>query len=400
MRTDLVVIGAGPAGLSAAITAASYGAKVVVVDENQQPGGKLLGQLHEEPGTGWWIGKNIAEELLKKALSYGVKVWQQNEVWGLYPGWRVKSNRHPDIEAACVLLATGAAERGLPIPGWTLPGVMAVGAAQVMANVHRVRPGNRILVVGVDALSMTIARELSLAGAEVVGIALPPPSVFIEHKAEPRFHMETLSRLADMAPSAFLRMAGKMVHRWEMGHLGARLYPKRGVRLWGVPLWLRKAVLSLGGTDHVQSATLADVTPDGRVLADTASEISVDCVCLSGGLYPLTELAGAAGCRFVHVPELGGHVPLHNSHLETTVDGLYVAGNITGIEGARVAIAQGELAGTSIASRLQLANPQQLKKAVQKVKEIRKSSGFHFHADIEAGRKKMIELWENPSMAK
>lgn len=80
MRTDLVVIGAGPAGLSAAITAASYGAKVVVIDENQQPGGKLLGQLHEEPGTGWWIGKNIAEELLKKALSYGVTVWQQSEV--------------------------------------------------------------------------------------------------------------------------------------------------------------------------------------------------------------------------------------------------------------------------------------------------------------------------------
>lgn len=80
MRTDLVVIGAGPAGLSAAITAASYGAKVVVLPQQLAPRLLIFVGIHEEPGTGWWIGKNIAEELLKKALSYGVTVWQQSEV--------------------------------------------------------------------------------------------------------------------------------------------------------------------------------------------------------------------------------------------------------------------------------------------------------------------------------
>src|SRR5699024_3600722 len=88
-------------------------------------------------------------------------------------------------------------------------------------------------------------------------------------------------------------------------------------------------------------------TPDGDIVPGTEELIEVDFVCIAGGLYPLAELAALAGCPFYHIPELGGHVPLHNEKMETTQDGLYVAGNITGIEGAKVAISQGVVAGYS-----------------------------------------------------
>ena len=80
----------------------------------------------------------------------------------------------------------------------------------------------------------------------------------------------------------------------------------------------------------------------------------MDRVCISGGLYPLSELAAAAKCEFAYAEELGGHVPLHSPEMETTQRGIFVAGNITGIEGAKIAMAQGELVGTVISERLGL----------------------------------------------
>jgi sarcosine oxidase subunit alpha len=399
MNADLVVIGAGPAGLSAAIQAASYGARVVVVDENPCEGGKLLGQLHEEPGQGWWIGKEVARQLGERARSLGVTLLREREVWGVFPGWQVKMNRQEELEAPYLLIATGAVERAVPIPGWTLPGVMTVGAAQVLANVHWIRPGDRILIVGVDALSLTVARELAMAGADVVGIVLPPPSPFQQLSADPRFSLGYLSRMAHLAPTSLLRMAGTLVKEESVRYLAARFFPKKGVRLWGVPLMLRQAAVEISGHETVRSVTLAELSHDGRIIEHTDHQVDVDCVCLSGGLYPLAELAAAAGCRFVYLPELGGHVPLHGPHLETTVPGLFVAGNITGIEGARVAMAQGELAGTVIAAKLQLLPPNNegalVQQTMEKVKAVRRNSSIHFLPDVETGRRKMQEMWEN-----
>lgn len=397
MKADLVVIGAGPAGLSAAIRAATFGAKVIVVDENARAGGKLLGQLHEEPGQGWWIGRDIALRLERQARSLGVSLVQEREVWGLFPGWQVMLNRGERLQAPFVLLATGAVERPLPVPGWTLPGVMAVGAAQVLANVYRVRPGNRVLLVGVDALSVTVARELAMAGADVVGIVLPPAGLFSGQKSSPRFLLSYLGGMAKMAPTPALRLGGRLLKSRLGLRWGARFYPRRGVRLWNVPLMLRTSLLEVCGTERVESVRVADVTPEGTVIAGTERTWEVDAVCLSGGLYPLAELAAAAGCHFVHIADLGGAVPLHGPCMETSADGLFVAGNITGIEGARVAIAQGELAGLAVAARLRLLPPEQqanlLAQAAQEVKKVRKSAGIHFLPHVEKGRKTMEALW-------
>src|SRR5699024_12550999 len=98
------------------------------------------------------------------------------------------------ITAKNVLIATGAAESAAPIPGWTLPGVMSIGAAQVMTNVHRVQVGEKGIVVGVNVLSAAIARELQLAGADLHSMSLPVRKGVSEDRSNPRTVVEGLGR--------------------------------------------------------------------------------------------------------------------------------------------------------------------------------------------------------------
>lgn len=143
MKTDVVVVGGGPAGLSAAIEMGTRGVKVVVVDDHPTPGGKLLGQLHEEGNAkNWWKGKEHANDLIQRARSVNVQILSGKQVWGLENGWKVyvsdltKNEDALIIRSECILLATGAVEKPIPLPGWTLPGVISIGAAQVMTNVY------------------------------------------------------------------------------------------------------------------------------------------------------------------------------------------------------------------------------------------------------------------------
>lgn len=149
---DVVIVGAGPAGLSAGIACAQHGLKVKMIDEFPRPGGRLLGQLHEKPNGTWWNGLEEAKRLheqaknLKVEIACGVSVYDIEQV---EQGWRVATSAG-SIGVPVLLLATGAAETAIPIPGWTLPGVMSIGAAQVMTNVQRVKVGARGIVVGVN----------------------------------------------------------------------------------------------------------------------------------------------------------------------------------------------------------------------------------------------------------
>ena len=395
MKYDLVVIGAGPAGMSAAIKAASHGAAVAVVDENSAAGGKLLGQLYKEPKSGWWIGKEVAKNLEDKVRKLGIDYFPEREVWGIFPKWNVMLNRGEVLQSDFVLLATGAAEKAIPVPGWTIPGVMSIGAAQVLNNYHRVKPGNRIAIIGVDALSLTVAHELKLAGAQVTGIYLPPPDNFSNGMASPKQIIAYLSSLADAAPNYFLKIAGKIMRNESIQKIAATVYPYRGMRILGTPLFLRKSILKIEGEGEVEQIKIVKITRDGICDMESIKTIKVDCVCISGGLYPLSELASAAGCQFVYIEELGGHVPLHSNEMETTQTGIFVAGNITGIEGAKVAMAQGELAGTAVSDRLGLLKSGTviIKKAQERVEIARENALIKFKPEIQKGREIAEQLW-------
>lgn len=397
INTDVLIVGAGPAGLSAAIQCRNHDLNVHVLDEFPKAGGRLLGQLHQEPDGEWWNGVKESGLLIDEATEKGAHIELEVSVHHIEKrdtDYVVHTNTG-NYSAKNVLIATGAAEVAAPIPGWTLPGVMSIGAAQVMTNVHRVSVGETGIVVGVNVLSAAITRELQLAGTDVKCMALPAMNIVSENEAHPKKVMSRLVRIAHLAPSKFIQFGSKFAQGKFVQSLAVKFFPKGGVKMWDMPIHLRKAILKINGTDKVESVTMVDITAEGEIKEGSEQEIPVDFVCIAGGLYPLAELAAAMGLPFKYSEELGGHVPVHNEAMETTVDGLYVAGNITGIESAKVARAQGKVAGLSIVKNSTKENVDDLlQSAKDEVNATRDNASIQFHPGIKQGRSNVSQAFE------
>ncbi|KEK24236.1 NAD(P)/FAD-dependent oxidoreductase [Bacillus gaemokensis] len=394
---DVIIVGAGPAGLCAAIACKTHGLSIRIFDEFIKPGGRLLGQLHQEPNGIWWNGIEESKKLqiqledLAIPIECGVTVYdlEKNEQgWAIHTNIGIFQTKH-------VLLATGAAEFPTPLPGWTLPGVMSIGAAQVMTNVHRVKVGTNGMIIGANILSFAIMHELQLAGLEIDSIVLPPKHTVTKQSAQPLHVLNSLLHVAHIAPSPLLKFGSRFMKHSAMQKLAIQFYPKQGMKIWNVPLHLRKAAIEILGNQHVEAVKIATITPDGEVIPGTEEVRTVDFVCIAGGLYPLAELAAVAGCPFSYIEELGGHVPLHDETMATPLPGLYVAGNITGIESAKVAMAQGTVAGTAIAKERMQSHSHLdslLHRAIQNVKTTRENATIQFHPHIAKGREQLLAL--------
>lgn len=402
MKVEVVIIGGGPAGLTAAREIGERGGSAVVIDDHPKPGGKLLGQLHEESVSGtWWKGYEQAEQLVQRALAANVKILSGKQVWALEKGWNVfVSDVHQQhsnglvIEAEAVLLATGAVEKPVPIPGWTLPGVMSIGSAQVLTNVYRIKPGQKAAIAGIDILSLSIARAMKLAGVEVIGLFMLPQNEFAKEAAVPYQLMDSFKSFTHHAPSALLRAGGHLLKTENGRKIASVLYPPWGFKVWGIPVHFRRSLIGIEGKNEAEQAVLTKIDSKGNAVGLPYKE-SVDVVCISGGLSPLYELAVNTGCSFARLDGLNGVVPLHDETMETNVAGLFVAGNITGIEGAKVAMAQGMVAGKTICRKLGIGRvqEQEITKAIKEVKRVRCEADIQFHPSISEARDELQKLW-------
>ena len=258
-----------------------------------------------------------------------------------------RQSRRVEGYTRAVIIATGATQNPLVMKGWTLPGVITAGAAQTLINVHHVLPGHNAAVVGLDPLSLTVAQLMSAAGAHVHGLVLPPVNGMQPVPSLPAEAIRNLARFSDFAPSRPMALLGKIAGK--LSPLAARFYPGSGVAVNGIRMFLRKAAQAVEGEKRVEQIVITGITTNGGAI-DRRQEIwPVDVVVTSAGLSPLVDLVQVAGCPLVHVADLGGWVPLHNQRLETPLEGLFVSGSITGVEGAEVAEATGRLAGINAA---------------------------------------------------
>ena len=317
IETELAIVGAGPAGLSAAIESARAGVRVLLIDENQRPGGQLFKQIHKFFGSkdhrAGVRGIDIGRQLLEEVEQSGAEVMLDAVVWGIFADHTlgvIQDRKNIYVKARKMLLATGASENALAFPGWTLAGVMGAGAIQTLVNVHRVLPGRRVLMVGSGNVGLIVSYQLLQAGAEVVAVLEAMPSI-----------------------------GGYGVHASKL-------------RRNGVPILTSTTIKEARGKDRVEEAVTIAVDRDWHQIAGTEREYEVDVVCLALGLTPLSELAWLAGCKFEYIPQLGGHIPVHDSNMETTVSGLYVAGDVSGIEEACTAMEEGRLAAIAVAESL------------------------------------------------
>ena len=314
---DVAVVGAGPAGLAASIEAAKAGASVYLIDENHKPGGQLFKQIHKFFGShehrAGTRGVKIGEDMCAEAVALGVNVILNAVVFNIGKNSIHISTKNgiEQIEARSVILGTGAMENCLSFKGWNKPGVMGAGAAQTMININRVRPGERILMLGSGNVGLIVSYQLLQAGAYVVGIVEAAPKI-----------------------------GGYAVHAGK-------------VKREGVPFYLNHTIIEVKGDQEVRSVVIAEVE-NFQPIPGTEKEIDADTVCLAVGLTPLAELAWMAGCKYTFNGKLGGFIPLHDENMETTVKDLYVAGDIAGIEEASTAIDEGRLAGVSAVEKIGL----------------------------------------------
>lgn len=315
-QTDVAIIGAGPAGLAAAVQAASSGANVLLLERDQWLGGQLVKQTHRFFGSqnefAGIRGIDIATLYAEKVQQHkNIEVLLGAPAVGYYKDDGVLAasynGRLEKIKAKSIIVATGAMEKMIPFANNDLPGVYGAGAVQTLMNVYGVYPGQRVLMVGAGNIGLIVSYQLIQAGVDVVSI--------VEGQDQ---------------------IGGYWVHASKIKRLG-------------VPIETRHTLVRAEGEEQVEIGVVSRIDEDWQIVPGTEKTYEVDTICLSVGLSPLIEILDQAGCAMTYTPELGGYVPRRNEFLETSVEGFYVAGDAAGVEEATSAILEGQLAGCAAA---------------------------------------------------
>ena len=301
IEADVAVIGAGPAGIAAATLAAEAGRRVVLVDEAPRPGGQIWRHI-DRAGL-----PAAAQRWLARLDRSGARVVQGTGVVDVQPGFLLAAERDGNpltVSAPTVILATGARERLLPFPGWTLPGVVGAGGAQALLKSGTNLSGKRVIVAGTGPLLLAVAGALARAGVRVTEV--------IEQAPARRVYMFAASLWRSPA-----RMAQALIERTS----------SRSAR-YVTGSWVQRAT----GDGTVREVVVTDARGRQRVEP-------CDLLCVGYGLVPVTELARRFGCAVE-----SGRVVV-DAQQRTTIAGVWCAGEPTGIGGVDASLVEGEIAG-------------------------------------------------------
>ena len=334
---ELVVVGGGPAGIEAAVTAAELGVDVTLVDLSPSLGGQYFQQFPKDfQNNKVSAAHDKAHQFIKRLNVSKVRVLNNTLVWGIFegsqPGTWCLTLHGPDaparLNARTVILATGAFDRSIPFPGWDLPGVITAGAALKMIKHQRVLPGKRIILSGTGPLQLQTCAYLVQAGAEVITVCESAASL--------------LKRSVPFLPSIW----GQWKRLKEGFGFLVTLAKAR------VPYRLGWAVTAVDGEERVAQATLQKLDINGLPISPGEIIQDIDTVIVGYGLTPSTELYRQISCKIEFDRLRGGFVPSRNQLMESSCPGIYAVGDGAGLGGAEMAIIEGRIAGYTSAARL------------------------------------------------
>ncbi len=330
LKSDLVVIGAGPAGLEAAAVASAAGVSVTVLDNFAAPGG----QYHMQPGgsdsrfcKASQVRQGVAA--IRRVIDHGGAILSGAEVWGVFPGFSVHAQDGEGairLDAQTLLIATGAHDRTLAFPGWTLPGVMTPGAAQRLAKTSGIPPGKRTLLAGSGPFLLPVANAVLKVGGRLAEI------------------LE--ARHLDAGPLTLLL---KHPEKW----------PEAARLLW--PLIVHRPRFRFGevviealGDERVEAARVAPLDAGGKPLPEQARLVeNIDSLLVGYGFRPQIEMTSILGCEH-RFDALSGEwcCVVGDETGATSVPGVFAAGEIVSVGGAVPARLSGKIAGLGIVEHL------------------------------------------------
>jgi len=363
---EILIAGAGPAGLCAAKAASSLGASVLICERDELPGGQLVKQTHKFFGSrkqyagdrGIAIGALLLDEALKDP---NIEIMPDTTVISIYedsstcmPLTLAERNEEIiKINPRKIIVATGAAEKFLAFPGNDLPGIYGAGAVQTLMNVAGVVPGEKVLMVGAGNIGLIVSYQLAQAGVETVAVI-----------------------------EGALTIGGYLVHASKIQRIG-------------IPVRTCYTIKEAYGNGKVEGAIICKLDDKWNMIPGTEEDVKCDTICLAVGLSPLTELCCQAGCEMAFIRELSGHVPIIDKYLRTTNPKIYAAGDVSGIEEASSAMVEGRLAGYSAALSLGYGKetaPALQEEALAELAELRAGP---MGARIRQGLEKVEEMAES-----
>ena len=350
---DLVIVGAGPAGMAAALAVAEAGFSVLVVDEQARAGGQIFrrppaewGQRHGNYQPYAW-----ARDLIERFEDHaGIQTAFRSTAFGVLRDGAGTSALQlaihtPEggrlVPTRRLLIATGAHDMSVAFPGWTLPGVMTAGGVQSLLKSQRLQIGQRLVLAGSHPILLILAEQLLDAGAEIAEIALA--------RGLPRMS-EMIGAVPAIPGHVALFAAGLRALRKIVAH--------------GVPLSRKTIIDGAEGETAVTGVRLANI--DGAWMrTGPVRQVQADLLVLGYGFNPSTELARQAGCKMQWGSASGGWVVAHDSGFQTSAEGIFVAGEPTGVAGAERSWAEGRMAGLHIAASLGAPLPPAWQKEAQ-----------------------------------
>ncbi|MFC5392021.1 NAD(P)/FAD-dependent oxidoreductase [Bosea vestrisii] len=328
-HTDLLIVGAGPAGMAAAVTARRHGLSVRVVDDQPAPGGQIWRGIETVAATP--RAKPLGESYLSGAeraaafRSCGALYEPESQLWQIEPGFRAfvtRGGKARTVTAQAVILATGAQERPMPFPGWTLPGVLTVGAAQILLKTADSVPEKPVWIAGCGPLPLLYMTQLLAAGGCIAGFLDTTPRGRLG--AALRHLPQGLGRLGDLLKGL----------SWSLA-----------LRRAGVPIIRHVTELRAEGEGRLQR--LRYLTEDGR-----EAEVPAEVLLVHEGVVPNIHAPLALGCAVCWHAGQHCYVPVLDAWGESSQANIFVAGDGAGIGGAKAAEPRGRLAALRVAAKL------------------------------------------------
>jgi NADPH-dependent 2,4-dienoyl-CoA reductase/sulfur reductase-like enzyme len=349
-RIHVAIVGGGLAGMAAADVLGRHGVKVLVLDDNLHPGGQYL-RGGRQAGRSWMDPvRHRGLSLIEQSPQSSVEVVNRVEVLGIESGFELlvadENGGISTVGCDHVLLATGARERFVPFKGWTLPGVLATGAIQILIKQSGILPAAETLVAGAGLFLTAVARDIQKSGGRV-------PAVLDEAPFSKRMP----------APGVLAQQFVKFV---QGGAMLARL------RLAGTDVRNATRIIEARGDDGLREVVAARVDRSGVVIPGSETSYRAGCLGIGFGFAANVELAQLAGCGLAFNSGMGGWVVKVNEDLETSAEGIYAAGEITAIGGAAKSLIEGRLAGFAILRRMGRVSSNNMRMEISALKKARR----------------------------